>query len=166
VQHPTAANGVSLLVLVEICFASTDRELVYAVLTSLQVLQQQPDVEQDQQQQQQHGRAAPDLQQLANLWHHFVEASCLNSSHERKALALQLLQLLLPVLTPEAVPVLLSRPLLGCISTALRNKDSYLHASARKSMVSAWPLSCLLLAVCGVLAQLRRVAVCWYTAWL
>ncbi|WIA18061.1 hypothetical protein OEZ85_009542 [Tetradesmus obliquus] len=102
----------------------------------VKVLQQQPDTEQDQQQQQQqhHIRAAPDQQQLANLWHHFVEASCLNSSHERKALALQLLQLLLPVLTPEAVPVLLSRQLLGCISTALRNKDSYLHASARKSM--------------------------------
>ncbi|WIA38355.1 hypothetical protein OEZ86_001688 [Tetradesmus obliquus] len=99
----------------------------------VKVLQQQPDTEQDQQQQQ-HIRAAPDQQQLANLWHHFVEASCLNSSHERKALALQLLQLLLPVLTPEAVPVLLSRQLLGCISTALRNKDSYLHASARKSM--------------------------------
>uniref|UniRef100_A0A383W0H0 Myb-binding protein 1A n=1 Tax=Tetradesmus obliquus TaxID=3088 RepID=A0A383W0H0_TETOB len=99
----------------------------------VKVLQQQPDTEQDQQQQQ-HIRAAPDQQQLANLWHHFVEASCLNSSHERKALALQLLQLLLPVLTPDAVPVLLSRQLLGCISTALRNKDSYLHASARKSM--------------------------------
>jgi DNA polymerase phi len=106
------------------------------ILDCLQVLQQQPDQEQDQQQHQQHVRAAPDQQQLANLWRNFVEASCLNSSLERKALALQLLQLLLPVLTPEAVPVVLSRQLLGCISTALRNKDSYLHASARKSMVS------------------------------
>jgi DNA polymerase phi len=107
------------------------------ILDCPQVLQQQPGEEQDQQQHHQHVRAAPDQQQLANLWRNFVEASCLNSSHERKALALQLLQLLLPVLTPEAVPVVLSRQLLGCISTALRNKESYLHASARKSMVSA-----------------------------
>jgi DNA polymerase phi len=128
-KHAQASNSVLPL-------HTTKPRLSVHILPLLQVLQQQPEAEQGQQQQQQHGRAAPDQQQLANLMQHFVDASCLNSSHERKALALQLLQLLLPVLTPEAVPVLLSRPLLGCINTALRNKDSYLHASARKSMVS------------------------------
>ncbi|KAF8062006.1 pol5 [Scenedesmus sp. PABB004] len=95
----------------------------------VRVLQQQ-DAEQDAPAR----RAAPEAQQLAALWQGFVEPSCLSSSHERKALALQLLQLLLPVLTPDAVPVLLSKQLLGCLATALRNKDSYLHASAKKCM--------------------------------
>lgn len=97
-------------------------------------VQQQSEEQPDQQQQQQQ-RAAPDHQQLSNLWQQFVDSACFSSSHERKALALQLLQLLLPVMTPDSVPVLLSKQLLGCLGTALRNKDSYLHASAKKCMV-------------------------------
>lgn len=96
---------------------------------------QQSEEQQDHQQQQQQRRAAPNHQQLSNLWQQFVDTACLSSSHERKALALQLLQFLLPVMTPDSVPVLLSKQLLGCLGTALRNKDSYLHASAKKCMV-------------------------------
>jgi len=92
---------------------------------------------QEQPEQQKQKRSSPEPQQLQNLWQHFVEASCLSSSHERKALALQLLQLLLPVLGPDLVPVLLSKQLLGCVATALKDKESYLHASAKRCLVSS-----------------------------
>lgn len=81
-------------------------------------------------------RSPPDPQQLQALWQTFVEGSCLSSSHERKALALQLLQLLLPVMGPDMVPVLLSKQVLSCVATALKDKESYLHASAKRCLVS------------------------------
>jgi len=91
-------------------------------------------VQESRQQQQQ--RMAPDHQQLTTFWQQFVEGACLSSSHERKALALQLLQLLLPVATAETVPLLLSKQLLSCLDTAMRDKGSYLHAAAKKCLVS------------------------------
>lgn len=106
--------------------------------------QEQP----DQQKHKQQRRSPPDPQQLQALWRHFVEGACLSSSHERKALALQLLQLLLPVMGPDMVPVLLSKQLLGCVATALKDKASYLHASAKRCVVSA---TCN----CAVASQLR-----------
>jgi hypothetical protein len=86
-------------------------------------------------------RGVPERTQLAALWGVFVDGACLGSSHERKALALQLLQLLLPVMEADAVPLLLSRPLCSCIATSLRNHDSYLHASAKRAMVRVLPVS-------------------------
>lgn len=81
-------------------------------------------------------RTAPDQQQLQALWQHFVVERCLGSSHERKALALQLLLLLVPVMTAEVVPVLLTKQVLGCIAAALKDRSSYLHARAERCMVS------------------------------
>lgn len=97
-------------------------------------MQGQEQAEQTQKHKQQ--RSSPDPQQLQALWRHFVEGACLSSSHERKALALQLLQLLLPVMGPDMVPVVLCKPLLGCVATALKDKDSYLHACAKRCLVS------------------------------
>jgi DNA polymerase phi len=102
------------------------------VLLSPPQAQEQPDKQKHKQQR----RSPPEPQQLQALWRHFVEGACLSSSHERKALALQLLQLLLPVMGPDMVPVLLSKQLLGCVATALKDKDSYLHASAKRCVVS------------------------------
>lgn len=81
-------------------------------------------------------RSPPDQQQLAAFWQHFAVERCLTSSHERKALALALLLLLVPVMTPEAVPQLLPKQVLGCIATALKDKSSYLHARAERCVVS------------------------------
>jgi hypothetical protein len=97
--------------------------------------------EDQQQKQKQQRRSPPDSQQLQALWRHFVEGACLSSSHERKALAIQLLQLLMPVMGPDMVPVLLSKQLLGCVATALKDKESYLHASAKRCLVSFAPFS-------------------------
>jgi DNA polymerase phi len=93
--------------------------------------------QEDQQKQKQQRRSPPDSQQLHALWRHFVEGACLSSSHERKALAIQLLQLLMPVMAPDMVQVLLSKQLLGCVATALKDKESYLHASAKRCLVSS-----------------------------
>ena len=76
------------------------------------------------------------------FWSEFVEGAFLSSRHVRKALALQLLQLLLPVLVPDMVPVLLSKQLLGCMHTALKDDGSYLHASAKRCLVSWPPMGC------------------------
>jgi DNA polymerase phi len=90
----------------------------------------------------QHKRSPPDQQQLQALWQHFVVERCLSSSHERKALALQLLLLVLPVATAESVPVLLHKQLLGCIASALKDKTSYLHARAERCMVRSCEGAC------------------------
>jgi hypothetical protein len=39
---------------------------------------------------------------------------------------------------PDMVPVLLGKQLLGCVATALKDKDSYLHASAKRCLVSGY----------------------------
>lgn len=105
------------------------RALLFVMLRLSSQSQEQPD-------QKQQRRSPPEPQQLTALWTHFVEGACLSSSHERKALALQLLQLLLPVMGPDMVPVLLGKQLLGCVATALKDKDSYLYASAKRCLVS------------------------------
>lgn len=107
-------------------------------------LQSQEDQQQKQKQQR---RSPPDPQQLEAFWRHFVEGACLSSSHERKALALQLLLLLVPVMGPDMVPVLLSKQLLGCIATATKDKDSYLHATAKRCLVRQ-PLAVSCVIVC------------------
>lgn len=110
-------------------------------------------------------RGVPERTQLAALWGVFVDGACLGSSHERKALALQLLQLLLPVMEADAVPLLLSRPLCSCIATSLRNHDSYLHASAKRAMVRALPLPVSTAALlCSSMCVFGLPALCPHTA--
>jgi hypothetical protein len=83
-------------------------------------------------------RTPADPALVAEFWAAAVEGPLLGSgSHERRALALTLLQLLLPFLTPESVPAVLGGRLVGLMATALRDKTSYLHASAKRCAVSA-----------------------------
>lgn len=85
---------------------------------------------------QQQQRSAPDAGQLRALWTTVVEGALLGSSHERKSLALQLFQLVLPYLTQETVPVVFSPLLLRCLVSSLKDKSSYLNASAKRCVVS------------------------------
>ena len=83
-------------------------------------------------------RPPPDLIQLSGFWVPLSESCFSSSSHDLKHLGLQLFQVLLPWLTPQAVPVVLQQSLLHCLAQCLRHKDAYLHASAKRSVVSAW----------------------------
>ncbi|KAI8471961.1 MAG: DNA polymerase phi-domain-containing protein [Monoraphidium minutum] len=78
-------------------------------------------------------RAPADPALVAAFWSAAVEGPLLGGgSHERRALALTLLQLMLPWLTPEAVPAVLGGRVVGLLAGALRDKKSYLHASAKR----------------------------------
>lgn len=63
------------------------------------------------------------------------EEGLFTSSHERKHLALQLFQLLLPRTPAAAVPSLFSRNLVRTLADNLRVPGAFLHAMARRVMV-------------------------------
>ena len=70
--------------------------------------------------------------QLASLWAHVVEGHLLNSSHERKAVALQLFTMLLPHIYASSVPVMLSKAFVGLLGVSLKDSGSYLHKAAAR----------------------------------
>jgi len=79
-------------------------------------------------------RPPPERAHLEALWGVVVEGGLLASSHERRFLALQLFQVLLPHLSAGTVAVVLSPALLHTLAVSLAARDSYLHAGARKTL--------------------------------
>eukprot|EP00850_Spirogloea_muscicola_P003391 SM000013S26560 [mRNA] locus=s13:1161056:1167347:+ [translate_table: standard] len=85
-------------------------------------------------------KAAPSLEKLAAFWTVVVEGALVPSSHERKSLALELLQLLLPSLSAGHVGAVLSGPLVRCITDAIASTEAYLHKTAQRCLhkLEAW----------------------------
>eukprot|EP00249_Psilotum_nudum_P023322 c28830_g1_i1 orf=479-4615(-) len=69
---------------------------------------------------------------LASLWDVVVESALLNSSHERKHLAMKILLLLLPRLPVCSVYIVLSNSFVRCLLDILSVKDSFLYKSAHQ----------------------------------
>ncbi|KAK9825628.1 hypothetical protein WJX81_000686 [Elliptochloris bilobata] len=77
-------------------------------------------------------KGAPGAGQVEALWGTVAEADLLASSHERKFLAFKLFTRLLPSLTAEHLPALLSPTFLRCLVNALSHADAHLHAAGRR----------------------------------
>ena len=73
---------------------------------------------------------------LESFWSCVVEGGLMDSSHERRYLGFQLFARCLPHLRPEHVATVFSPALTRTLTNAVKRRDSYLHASARKLLVS------------------------------
>lgn len=73
---------------------------------------------------------------FAQFWEVAVEQGLMNSTHERRATALVLLQAVArsAAMTPDLVPVLLSRRVFGCLRNNMGAKDNYLQQPARAAV--------------------------------
>ncbi|GBG91164.1 hypothetical protein CBR_g52045 [Chara braunii] len=71
-------------------------------------------------------------EEVSSFWNVVVEGGLVTSSHERRALALQLLLLLLPRLRSSHLSIVLSRGIMQCLSDSLLSKDRTLHLSAKR----------------------------------
>lgn len=60
-----------------------------------------------------------------------IEGSLLQSSHDRKHLALDILLLLLPRLPSSVIPIVLSYKIVQCLTDVLSTKDSWLYKAAQ-----------------------------------
>eukprot|EP00198_Chlamydomonas_reinhardtii_P000103 XP_001689438.1 predicted protein [Chlamydomonas reinhardtii] len=69
---------------------------------------------------------------LESFWSCVVEGGLMDSSHERRYLGFQLFARCLPHLRPEHVATVFSPALTRTLTNAVKRRDSYLHASARK----------------------------------
>eukprot|EP00897_Mesotaenium_endlicherianum_P003641 jgi/Mesen1/3304/ME000191S02441 len=63
-----------------------------------------------------------------------VEGGLLTSSLERRHLAFEVVQLMLPRLPPSAAPAVLSAPLTRCLLMSLTKPDAHLHAAGRRCL--------------------------------
>ncbi|CAG9465467.1 unnamed protein product [Pedinophyceae sp. YPF-701] len=73
--------------------------------------------------------------ELRQFWSAVVEGELMPApSHEKKALGLQLLQLLMPHAGTECAPTLLSHQVVHCIVTNSQHPDSHLHAASKKAV--------------------------------
>ena len=68
--------------------------------------------------------------QLTALWTHLVEGALMTSSHERKAVGLQLFCVLLPHLRAADVPFVFRGNFMRTVANHLKDKDRYLHKRA------------------------------------
>lgn len=65
--------------------------------------------------------------QLAALWATVIEGELLQSSLERKAVALQLFCILLPHIAAADVPIVFSTPFVRLLGSSLKGKQQSLH---------------------------------------
>ena len=84
-------------------------------------------------------------QWFAQLWEEVVNNGLLASSHDRKSLAMSLVErLLITGVAATDVPLLLSSNLMGCLINSLSNKDTVLHERAKEfaqKLTEVTPLS-------------------------
>lgn len=80
--------------------------------------------------------AGMNLGHLETMWGLVVEDGLMESSHERKYLGLALFQRLLPHVRAAHVPVLLSPGFCRTLLNSAKNPTTYLHASAKRCLVS------------------------------
>ena len=73
---------------------------------------------------------------LRALWEAVVDNGLLASSHERKYLALDLCEAVLPRVQPQSVPVVLSSTLLACVTNSLSNSSTFLNERAAEFVES------------------------------
>ncbi|CAL9079455.1 unnamed protein product [Musa textilis] len=78
------------------------------------------------------GSSFEDIAKNIRCFHEVViERSLLQSSHDRKLLALDILLLILPKLPVSCIKVVLSNKLVHCLMDVLSNKDSWLYSAAQ-----------------------------------
>ncbi|RRT65690.1 hypothetical protein B296_00017342 [Ensete ventricosum] len=78
------------------------------------------------------GSSFEDIAKNIRCFHEVViERSLLQSSHDRKLLALDVLLLILPKLPVSCIKIVLSSKLVHCLMDVLSNKDSWLYSAAQ-----------------------------------
>eukprot|EP00250_Pteridium_aquilinum_P013456 c21353_g1_i1 orf=322-4125(-) len=75
-------------------------------------------------------------QRVASFWNLVVDNSLVTSSHERKYLSMELLQLVLPKLSAPCVHFILSKTFVRCLLDALAAKGNLLYKSAQTCLGS------------------------------
>jgi hypothetical protein len=78
--------------------------------------------------------------QLAAFWRSLVDGALMSSSHERKAVGLQLFCVLLPHISAADVPTVFSGTFMTTVANSLRDRNAYLHKSASRCIdrLVAW----------------------------
>ncbi len=113
-------------------------------------------------------KPSPDAAQLAAFWGVVVEGALFTSpSHERKHLGLTLFQLVLPHLDADSAQVVLSQQFLRCLGNSMKDKQSYLHVSAKRCVVSEQPcvivpLVCTVLSVSAITLLALVSIICYF----
>eukprot|EP00798_Chlamydomonas_sp_ICE-L_P019314 gene19314-25966_t len=80
-------------------------------------------------------QGVPVFAQVEVFWNTVVEGGLLNSTaHERRFLALQLFQVILPHLEAEHVPIVFGKHFSKMLVNNLRNSKTYLHPAAKRCM--------------------------------
>eukprot|EP00936_MAST-01D_sp_MAST-1D-sp1_P000004 g4.t1 len=73
---------------------------------------------------------------LQEFWTSIVEGVLVNSTHERRWVAFQLVEQLVQKLPAQCLQVVLSRPLLRCLINNLQKESTYLHSQARHTLAT------------------------------